>query len=125
MPEPISNPGFYDILNELRAMHDKKSKDYGHGDDPLANLRASEKFGIPAWVGVLIRLNDKIVRVQSFLQKGSLANESLDDSLIDIPVYAVLALQLYREGKGTGPAKDPDKIQKEIIECLKRCNPVI
>lgn len=88
---------FEKVLDEMRALHAKKSLDYGSGDDPLANIRASEKFGIPAWVGAIVRGNDKMTRIQSFLKKGSLANESLEDSLLDLAVYSIIALELYRE----------------------------
>lgn len=88
---------FYGILDELREMHDRKQRDYGTDGDPLANVRASEAFGVPAWVGCMIRANDKMKRLQTFAQKGTLANEGVEDSLIDLAVYAVIGLQLFRE----------------------------
>jgi hypothetical protein len=88
----------------MQAMHDKKAKDYGGGTG-TDNLRASEGFGIPAWLGAIIRLNDKITRIKSFTRNKQLANESLEDSLIDICVYGVLALQLYRENQHTAESK--------------------
>jgi hypothetical protein len=36
-------------------------------------------------------------RIQSFLQNGSLANESVEDSLKDLAAYALIALVLFRE----------------------------
>ena len=90
---------FHEILAELGALHDKKAKDYGHGDDPYTNVRASAAWDIPPWIGVMIRLNDKIIRLQSLVQKGALANESAEDSLRDIAVYAVIALLLFEEEK--------------------------
>ena len=89
---------FRAILQELQSLHDKKGADYGTGDDPYANVRASERFGIPPWVGALIRQQDKIIRLQSFITKGHLENESVEDSLLDNAVYAIIALVLYREG---------------------------
>jgi len=47
----------------------------------------------------LVRLNDKIVRLKSFAKKGKLANESAKDSMMDIAVYALIALILYEEEK--------------------------
>lgn len=88
---------FTDILAEVQAMHDKKSKDYGRAVDPYANVRASDAFGIPGWVGALIRQNDKMRRLQKFAQDGYLANESVEDSLLDNIVYGIIALALYRE----------------------------
>ena len=93
------DPRYLALLDELRALHLKKSADYGRGEDPLANLRASEKFGIPAWVGAMVRGNDKMQRIQSFILNGKLENEGIEDSLLDLAAYALLALVLYREGK--------------------------
>lgn len=99
-PSPrTGHPDFYRILGEMEALHEKKSADYGLGKDTLANVRASEDFGIPAWVGAALRMNDKMIRLKAFAQKGSLQNESVEDSLQDIAAYAIIALILYREVK--------------------------
>lgn len=93
----MSDDKFNEILEELKAMHDKKSEDYGTGEDPYANVRASASFGVAPWIGALIRENDKTTRIKSFIAKGHLVNESLEDSLIDKAVYSIIALLLYRE----------------------------
>lgn len=82
---------------EALETHNKKSKDYGSEGDPYKNVRASEEFGIPAWVGAVLRSNDKITRLKKFAQTGSLANESAEDSLLDNVVYFAIATLLYRE----------------------------
>ncbi len=91
------DPRFLALLDQIRDLHVRKSQDYGSGADPLANLRAGEAFGIPAWVGAMLRANDKMHRIQEFSKKGVLANESVEDSLMDLSCYALLALVLYRE----------------------------
>lgn len=88
---------FADILVEALELHNKKSKDYGSDDDPYKNVRASEEFGIPAWCGGLLRVNDKITRLKQFSKRGNLANESAEDSMIDCVVYFAIILMLYRE----------------------------
>lgn len=88
---------FTKVLEEIQAMHDKKQADYGSDSDPFANIRASELFGMPAWLGAILRANDKISRIQAFSRKGELVNESVEDSLLDLAVYAVIALAMYRE----------------------------
>jgi hypothetical protein len=92
-----SSRKFYAVLAEAAKLHDKKQRDYGSDADPFANVRASEDFGIPAWLGCIIRGNDKVRRIQSFATRGELANESIEDALIDLLVYAGIALVLYRE----------------------------
>jgi hypothetical protein len=88
---------FHELLGEIGALHDRKQQDYGRGDDPFANVRASTEWGVPAWVGAMVRLNDKVRRLQNLATKGRLANESAIDSLQDIAVYALIALVLYEQ----------------------------
>ena len=88
---------FHEILKELGELHDKKQEDYGSDRDPFANVRSSEDFGVPGWVGALVRGNDKVSRLKSFIRKGTLRNESVEDSLRDLAVYAVISLVLYEE----------------------------
>lgn len=88
---------FSDIVNELSELHARKASDYGSDEDPLANIRACRDFGIEPWVGALLRLNDKVYRLKRFAVRGTLQNESAEDSLRDIAVYAIIALGLLRE----------------------------
>lgn len=91
---------FLEILGELGSLHERKQRDYGRADDPFANVRAGSAFGVPAWIGCMIRAHDKIVRIQAAarntLEHGApeLANEALEDSLRDLAVYAVIGLVL-------------------------------
>jgi hypothetical protein len=91
------DPRFHELLRQIGELHDKKQLDYGADQDPFANVRASERWGIEPWVGALVRLNDKVHRLQQFAKKGELANESAEDSMLDIAVYSLIALILYRE----------------------------
>lgn len=97
LPPSAGHPGFLKLLDEVREMHCRKAADYGRGADPLANCRAAEEFGLPAWLGVAVRMNDKLHRIKSFCQNGELKNESIEDSFMDLAAYALIALTLYRE----------------------------
>lgn len=99
---------FHEILAELGRLHDRKQADYGTDADPFANVRASTEWGIPAWVGAMIRLNDKVRRLQSLSRKGYLANEPAEDSLRDIAVYAIIALVLLESDPLVVLAEQPD-----------------
>ena len=88
---------FHTLLAELGTLHDRKQVDYGRGDDPFANVRASEEWGMAPWIGAMIRLTDKVRRLQAFAIKGTLANEGVEDSLKDIAVYAIIALVLFEQ----------------------------
>lgn len=92
-----SSQRFHDLLIELGDLHDRKQADYGTDKDPFANLRDSSGFGVRPSIGALIRLNDKVNRLKAFASRGSLQNESAEDSLRDIAVYAIIALVLSEE----------------------------
>lgn len=93
---PVSQR-FHEILRELGETHDRKSADYGKTGDPLANVRASEEWGIPSWVGAMVRGTDKVRRLQTQATRGSLANESAIDAFNDLAVYAIIARVLFEE----------------------------
>jgi|SRR5690348_3067258 len=88
---------FHEILRELGDLHDRKQADYGRGDDPFANVRASSDWGVPGWIGAMIRGNDKLRRLQSLIANGKLENESAEDSLRDLAVYSIIALVLFEQ----------------------------
>lgn len=88
---------FHELLGELGELHDRKQADYGREHDPFANVRAASEWGMPGWVGAMLRATDKLRRLQAFAQSGELANESAEDSLRDIAVYALIALVLLEE----------------------------
>lgn len=92
-----SSQKFHDLCDAMKAMHDKKQQDYGRTNDPFANVRASEDFGVAGWAGCMIRANDKMRRLQKAAQGGTLSNEGVEDSLMDLAVYSIIALVLYRE----------------------------
>lgn len=96
------NPMFFEILEELGRMHEKKGRDYGTTHDPLANVRASHTWGVPAWIGTLIRANDKVIRLQNAAKGSTLLNEGIEDSLLDLASYSIIALILYREENAIG-----------------------
>lgn len=94
---PASADDFYSVLDEIKELHDRKQADYGRPADPFANVRASEDWGVPAWVGTLIRATDKMRRLQTAAQGSTLQNEGIEDSLLDLATYSLIALVLYRE----------------------------
>lgn len=97
-----SSEEFHRLCDQMKALHDKKSQDYGRATDPFANVRASEAWGFPAWVGCMMRGCDKVVRLQAEAINGKLANESAEDAFMDLAVYSLIGLVLYRESKGAG-----------------------
>ena len=100
---PLSQ-AFHDKLDVIGELHDRKQADYGRDSDPFYNVKKTEEWGIPAWVGALIRLDDKVGRLRNLSQNGeALRNESVEDSLMDIAVYALISLVLYEEATVVEP----------------------
>ena len=114
----MADTRFNDLLDEIRELHARKAADYGDDDDPFANIRASEQFGVPAWQGAIIRLNDKVHRLARFAKRGKLANESAKDSMMDIAVYALIAYLLYGEASGEQDTPKYDVEYDEISETI-------
>jgi hypothetical protein len=88
---------FEKIVKNILDLHNIKQADYGRTGDPFANVRASEDFGVDPWIGSAIRMNDKMRRIQAAARGQNLKNESIEDSLLDLAVYAIITLVLYRE----------------------------
>jgi len=77
---------FEKVCQELLAMFIKKHKDYGKGNI----LDMGE-------LGIAFRIAEKFNRIKNLLMKGRKPeNESIEESWIDIAVYAVIAVLLKR-----------------------------
>jgi hypothetical protein len=88
------------VQNESLELFKKKNQDYG---DAFAN------YGT---IGVLIRMGDKISRLQSITNKNiSLINtESLRDTLIDLHNYSAMAIMLLDEKNNLPKAPPPSPL---------------
>jgi len=100
-PSDLVHPtsqAYFDLLDRMKALHSSKSRDYGSEHDPLANIRNGALFvGIEPWKGAMVRLSDKVTRLATFNRTGRLEHEGVEDNLMDLASYALLALLLYRE----------------------------
>lgn len=92
--------GFLKLLEEMKALHLKKANDYGSDTDPLANIRKCAEIGIEPWKGAWLRARDKVHRIDVFCLRGALNNEGVEDSLMDLAAYCLIALALKRETEG-------------------------
>ena len=113
-----ASQAFHDLCDAMKAMHDKKQADYGRANDPFANVRASEDFGVPGWAGCMIRANDKMRRIQKAAQGGTLANEGVEDSLMDLAVYSIIALVLYREEQKEQKGAEPQTLRDAFRDAV-------
>jgi len=85
-PPKYLDEAFSQVTDELLKTFIKKHKDYGKGNI----LDMGE-------LGIAFRISEKFNRIKHLLASGQKPeNEALDDSWIDIAVYAVIALLLRR-----------------------------
>ena len=88
------------VQNESLELFKRKNQDYG---DAFAN------YGV---LGVLVRMGDKIARLQSISTKSvSLVNsESLRDTLMDLHNYSAMAIMLLDEDEDEDVYENEEKI---------------
>jgi hypothetical protein len=89
MSEPkYLDEAFQKICEEMLTTFIKKHQDYGKG-----NILSIKELGIA------FRETEKVERLKNLLMAGDKTptNESIDDSWLDVAVYAVIA-KMYRKG---------------------------
>ena len=92
------------IFNEeALKLINSKNDDYANPTDFYANFRLCEQAGIPMFIGVHVRMLDKISRLNSFIGRfnrtGEITanHESIEDTLLDTINYAAIMLDTYRQ----------------------------
>lgn len=81
------------FFNECMDISRKKNADYtGDSENPFSNFTASETLGISTEQGFLVRMMDKMKRISSFAENGTLEvkDESVLDTLQDLANYSCL-----------------------------------
>ena len=97
----MSKERFREIVNEMVELHDRKNRDYA-GSEYLSNFLMCEKhMGVPAWIGCIIRLSDKMARIMNIARTDeiSVGDETITDTLMDLAVYAIITRILYEDYK--------------------------
>lgn len=70
------------------AIMEKKNGDYAGDFDPFKNFRKCESFGVTTAKGMLVRITDKLSRIENLLDKPpEVVEESLSDTLTDLMSY--------------------------------------
>ena len=89
---------FLSVLDELKTLHLRKTLDYGCDEDALSNIRNSaDVINVPAYAGCVLRMSDKMHRLRSFFRRGQVEFDGVEDTLLDLAAYSIIALVLYRE----------------------------
>ena len=89
------------ILENMQAVYEAKDSDYSATGLPMGNLRKCEDAGIEAWRGCLVRIGDKMSRLENFLKEKEylVISEKAEDTVIDLANYAILMSCLIEEIK--------------------------
>jgi len=70
-----------------------KNKDYAKDDDPFKNFKMSEMVGVPISRAILVRITDKLSRIDNLLDKEeTVKNEKIEDTIIDCMNYLNILL---------------------------------
>lgn len=86
------------ILDNMQKVYEAKDNDYSSTGLPMGNLRKCEDAGIDAWRGCLVRMGDKISRLENFLkQQEYKVDEKAEDTIIDLANYSILMSCLLKE----------------------------
>lgn len=95
--------GTLDYIEELEHafdLHVRKVVGYGTSDDAWANFRRVSQMGISPVVGIIVRLNDKMSRINNLVASGGRADligEGLDRELEDMAGYSHIARCMIKE----------------------------
>ena len=115
-----------DILDNMQSVYEAKDSDYSATGLPMGNLRKCEDAGIEAWRGCLVRIGDKMSRLENFLKEKEylVISEKAEDTVIDLANYAILMACLIQESKK--PHSDfywnlCDKTQENLISLSYYC----
>jgi hypothetical protein len=111
----------------------KKNNDYSGGatsKDALANFKMSNSLGLHPVMGLLLRIQDKMMRIRTFISDGALkvSNETIDDAFEDMINYAILGKALIMDerntqSKTTAPDTQPKKsslTKDEIVDSFTK-----
>lgn len=105
IPARTSKADYYKFVEqtfaEMLELIKRKNADYTAGaDDAFANFRRAEPV-VPMLEATWVRWGDKIQRVDAYFRNGKLevANEGLEDALLDVIGYSMILLGELKEGK--------------------------
>lgn len=89
------------LLEEMADLHVRKNSGYAGMDnpDPWANFRMSDQFGVSPFLGCLVRMSDKYIRVTNLIKnaENEQVGENIKDTLKDLAAYALIAICILEE----------------------------
>lgn len=103
---------FIDIAESQIRLYESKNADYGNAADKLF-----ESYGLNYY---LIMLEQKLLRIKNLYNNTDKANnESIEDSLLDMSNYAILAVESMRKESKQKNGNSPENTDKANNEALR------
>lgn len=105
----MASKQYVDLLEQMKGLHIRKNAGYAGKDaqDPWANFRMAEMFGVSAFRGCLVRMSDKFIRVSNLIRdpENEQVGENVRDTLFDLAAYALIAICLMEEQDEASPVR--------------------
>jgi hypothetical protein len=98
-PKPLSqmHQSMRKTFDECFDISLKKANDYSKGSNTYRNFEGSIRIGISVQKGIMLRMQDKFVRLENLLENDTpKVAESIEDTLMDLINYAAI-LKARRE----------------------------
>jgi hypothetical protein len=101
-PEGVGAQGsgaYLQLLDAMSKLHLDKNAGYGSKSDAWSNFRLSEAWGVPAYIGCLVRMSDKYQRLQNLIidPTNEKVGENIVDTAMDLAAYALIFVCLWNE----------------------------
>jgi hypothetical protein len=139
------SPLFYQLLQNMADLHEKKSHDYASDGNPFGNYEFSGTLGSlfkhsPLDIGFVTRLGEKLFRLSNLEGSGKVPkNESIEDTELDLCVIMVLWMaarqnrrhndrrETVREGYAVMPedADAPEKGNDNVLSAIISLEPLM
>ena len=86
---------FDDVLVEINKLHVDKSLQYGTNEDPYANIRRSEEFGLKPWVYCAVECGNCLKRLEN-IAKGRNVEDPIN-AFNDLATWAILSRLFFEK----------------------------
>lgn len=107
------------ILKQMLNTYEAKDNDYSSTGLPMGNLRKCEDAGIEAWRGCLVRMGDKMSRLENFINQNEYkVSEKAEDTIIDLANYSILCNCLLNEILKQSPSNHYSDLTKNAMNDL-------
>lgn len=96
-----------ELFQNVSSTLKQKNNDYtGGSGDPFANFRLADLEGVDPRTGILIRVQDKLQRLRTYIKRGELAveGEGWQDAVKDVIGYMTLLYGMMSESQPSAPS---------------------